>query len=422
MFREPELDALQARLNISNQTIAAAFENYMAARAQVRGARAGYFPTVTANPDVTRSRSSVTSSTFYSATADVSWAPDLFGRVRNAVRQRKYAAQVSAADLESTRLLAQSALAQMYFQIRGQDALQVLLDATVVANEKIFVLTRWRYERGLDPAISVIQAELILQDVRVQATNTGIRRAQLEHAIATLLGVPATEFALPRRALLATPPAIPTGTPSHLLERRPDIASAERQMASANAAIGIGYAAYYPLVTLSGGVGVARSTLGHLFTWPSRVWSIGANIAQTLFDGGARRANIDQLIAAYNAIVANYRQTVLAAFQQVEDTLAQTRILERAIEQQRTAVALAQKAFDLEKIRYEAGLDPYIDLMLQQTALLAEQQTLVNLNVQQMTSAVQLVEALGGGWDRFELPTPSEVSEPPRNRERQIRR
>jgi NodT family efflux transporter outer membrane factor (OMF) lipoprotein len=345
----------------------------------------------------------------YSLPLQVSWAPDLFGRVRNTVRQREYGAQMSAADLESTRLLAQSTLAQTYFQIRGQDALQEVLDATVRADEEVVELTRIRFEAGIDPDVALVQAELTLQTARVQATNVGIQRAQLEHAIATLLGIPATAFTLPRRARLARPPQIPTGAPSQLLERRPDIASAERQMASANAAIGVAYAAYFPDVTLTGSVGFASSTLGSLVTWPSRVWSIGGSILQTVFDAGLRRATVNQTIALYNATVASYRQTVLVAFQQVEDALAETRIVAVAIEQQERAVKLAAEAFDLEKSRFQGGLDPYITLMLAQDALLAAQQALVSLKVAQMTAAVALVEALGGGWDRSELPTPSQL-------------
>ncbi|HEX7836572.1 MAG TPA: efflux transporter outer membrane subunit [Kofleriaceae bacterium] len=432
MFHEPELDALERRLNIANQTIAQAVENYVAARAQVRAARASYFPTVTADPSVTWVRSSGVGAggamssaalgpqvgsgvagrhVIYTAPIDVSWAPDLFGRVRYAVRQRQYGAQVSAAELESTRLLAQATLAETYFQIHAQDTLEDELAATVKADQQIAELTRLRYAAGIATEIAVTQAELTLQTARVQATNAGLLRAELEHAIATLLGIPATDFTMPRRALLATPPPTPTGTPSQLLERRPDIAAAERQMASANAVIGIGYTAYYPVVTLSGGAGFQSRALGALFDWPSRVWSLGASVVETLFDGGLRRANIDQAIAAYNASVAGYRQTVLAAFQQVEDELAATRILAQEVAEQRTAVELAQKAFELEKARYEKGLDPYIDLALQQTALLAARQALVTLEASQMVAAVSLVEALGGGWDRSELPAPARMSE-----------
>jgi NodT family efflux transporter outer membrane factor (OMF) lipoprotein len=430
LFRESELNALEERLNLDNQTIKQSFETYMAARAQIRQAQAGYFPTVATNPGVTVSRSpsgaaTVTPTggqatvasggggqrfTSYVAPLDISWAPDLFGRVRDTVRQFQYGAQVSAADLESQRLLEQATLAQTYFQIRGQDALQALLDATVAADAAILELTRELYATGIGTDVAVVQAEQTLEAARVQATGAGILRAQYEHAIATLLGVPATQLTIPKRAWLASPPAIPSGAPSQLLERRPDIAAAERQMAQANAVIGVGYAAYYPTLTLSGSGGFASSAVKTLFSWPNRVWSLGANLAETLFDGGLRGATIDQAVASYNATVAGYRQTVLTAFQQVEDFLAQGRILPQEIEQQRRMVALAQQAFDLEKVRYETGIDPYLNLMTQQTILLSAQQTLVSLRVQEMTSAVQLVEALGGGWNRSELPTPSAVS------------
>ena len=441
MFREPELDALQVRLEAGNQSIKVAFHNFEAARAQIRIARSQYAPVVTADPQATWYRTSGTFSgvapssvstgtstvtpmtprgqpgtriTSYSLPLEVSWAPDLFGRVKNAVRQSQYNAQVSAADLESTRLLAQAQLAETYFLIRGQDALIAVLESVVATYTEILTLARSRWEQGLDTEASYVEAQLTLATARVQLTTAAVLRAQYEHAIATLLGVPATSFALPRRALLPQPPAIPTGTPSQLLERRPDIAAAERQMASANAAIGIGYAAYFPVLTLTGNAGLLSSSLGELFSWPSRVWSVGAGLAQTLFDGGRRRGVIDQAIAAYDANVASYRQTVLVAFQQVEDYLAQTRILAEAREQQRTVVALAQKALELTRNRYENGLDPYLDVMTQQTALLAAQQTLVNLEMQHMQGAVLLVQALGGGWDSSQLPTPEDVARPTR--------
>jgi NodT family efflux transporter outer membrane factor (OMF) lipoprotein len=441
MFHEPELDALENRLNIDNQTIAQAVENYLQSRAQIRAARASYYPTVTADPAVTWFRSSgvtggagatsgagaiggagavgspVGSSIpgrhlVLTAPLDASWAPDLFGRVRYAVHQRQYAAQVSAADLQSTRLAAQATLARTYFQLRAQDTLEDSLAATVAADQQIAELTRLQFAAGLATEIAVVQAELTLRTARVQATGAGLLRAALEHAIATLLGVPATEFAMPRRGLTAKPPRIPTGAPSQLLERRPDIAGAERQMASANAVIGLGYTAYYPLLTLTGTAGFESSALARLFDWPSRIWALGAALSETVFDGGLRRAGIDQAIAAYHASVASYRQTVLSAFQQVEDDLAGIRIVAQELDDQRAAVELAQRAFELERARYEKGLDPYIDLAIQQTALLAAQQTLVGLESSQMVFTVALVEGLGGGWDRTELPTPDQVSEP----------
>ena len=328
MFRDPELDALEARLNVTNQTIASAVQNYLAARAQIRAARADYVPTVNVGATGVHTSGLPAGTTPpYLAPVEVSWAPDLFGRVQSAVRQRQFAAQVSAADLESTRLVAQATLAETFFQLRGQDALQDVLDATVAADAQIVELTRSRYEQGLDTETTLIEAELTLENARAQATNAGIARTQYEHAIATLVGVPATDYSLPRRALSAAPPGIPLGTPSELLERRPDIAAAERNMASANATIGIGYAAYYPSITLSGSAGLASTTLGALVSSPTTFWSVGASVVGTLFDGGKRRATIDLYISAYNAAVAGYRQTVLAAFQQVEDYLAQAGIV-----------------------------------------------------------------------------------------------
>ncbi|MEI9952829.1 MAG: efflux transporter outer membrane subunit [Pseudomonadota bacterium] len=429
VFGEPELDALEDRLNLDNQTIKQSFELYMAARAQIRVARSGSLPTVAVNPSATESRSSSTLTpggggqrvSNFSLPLEASWAPDLFGRVENTVRQAQYGAQVSAADLESQRLLEQATLAQTYFEIRGQDALQELLDSTVEADTRILEATQALYATGIGTDVAVAQAEQTLLAVRTQAINAGILRAQYEHAIATLLGVPATTFTIPKRASLASPPAIPTGAPSQLLERRPDIAAAERQMAQANALIGVGYAAYYPTLTLSASAGVSSNALQTLFSWPSHVWALGAGLSETLFDGGLRRATIDQYVASYNADVAAYRQTVLSAFQQVEDSLSQTRILATEIEQQKQVVALAQEAFDLEKARYDTGLDAYLALMTQQTLLLSARQTLVNLQVQAMTSTVLLVQALGGGWNKSDLPTPSEVSQNPSSAERSSR-
>jgi NodT family efflux transporter outer membrane factor (OMF) lipoprotein len=247
-----------------------------------------------------------------------------------------------------------------------------------------------------------------------------VARAQYEHAIATLLGKNATDFSLPVRPLTAVAPAVPTGTPSQLLERRPDIAAAERQMAEANAVIGIGYAAYYPTLTLSADGGFESSSLSKWFTWPSRFWSVGPSVSETVFDGGLRRATIDQYVATYNADVANYRQTVLTAFQQVEDYLAETRILSQQIQHDQTAVSSAEKAYALEKVRYDTGIDPYVTLLTIQTTLLSTRQTLVNAQVQEMTSAVLLVEALGGGWDASQLPTAKQVTQKPPASDRKI--
>jgi NodT family efflux transporter outer membrane factor (OMF) lipoprotein len=427
IFHEPELDALVARLDIDNQTILAALERYRSARAQIATARSQYYPTVSVVPSVLAGRSSgaltgaSTSPTAsavtgrggavgryasYALPLEASWVPDLFGRVRYTVRQRRYSAQVSAADLESARLLAQATLVQTYLQLRGQDVLQDLFDETVRVNQDVVQLTEQRFGAGLENEAVVVQAKLTLENARVQAINAGKLRAQYEHAIATLLGVPATDFRIAKRARLTRVPKIPVGAPSQLLERRPDIASAERAMAAANANIGSGYAAFFPTVTLTGLAGFASTTLPALMSWPSRVWAFGAQAAETLFDGGLRRATIAQATADYRATVANYRQTVLVAFQEVEDGLSGARIVAREIEEQRILVALADRAFALEKLRYTAGLDPYVNLMLQQIALLDARRALVTLQVEQLTTAVQLVRALGGGWDRSQLPPP----------------
>ena len=424
IFNQPELNDLESQLNINNQNIKVYFENYLAARAQIREARAQYFPTATVGSSATRSHTAGTASgssgptsggTFsaFSLPLDISWEPDLFGRIRNTVREFQANAQVSAADLENERLLEQATLAETYFEIRGQDALQALLDATVKADAGIVELAKARYDVGTDTDVSVQQAIQTLESARAQATNLGVLRAQYEHAIATLLGKSATDFTMPVQALTVQPPSIPTGTPSQLLERRPDVAAAERQMASANAVIGIGYAAYYPTLTLSASGGFASSAISKLFNASSRTWSIGSSVSETVFDAGLRRATIDQYIATYNADVATYRQTVLTAFQQVEDYLAQTRILWTEVQQEQAAVAAAQKAYDLEKARYETGIDPYLTLLTTQTSLLDTQQTLVTTQVQHMTGAVLLVEALGGGWDVSQLPTPQQVTQKP---------
>jgi NodT family efflux transporter outer membrane factor (OMF) lipoprotein len=279
-----------------------------------------------------------------------------------------------------------------------------------VADTKALELTRSLYDTGIDDRISVVEAENTLQNAQATATNLGVARAQYEHAIAVLVGENASGFSILVKPVTATPPPIPVGLPSQLLERRPDIAASERAMASANAQIGIADAAYYPDLTLSAEGGLESSTFKHLLDWPSRFWSIGPSVNETIFDAGLRRATVNQFIATYNADVASYRQTVLTAFQQVEDALATVRILSQQIKQQQGAEQSAQQFVKLETARYETGVDPYIDVVTAQTTLLADQQTLTTLRVQRMTASVQLIEALGGGWDRSQLPTPAQVS------------
>jgi NodT family efflux transporter outer membrane factor (OMF) lipoprotein len=341
---------------------------------------------------------------------DLSWEPDLWGRVRNQIRAEQYNAQVSAADLEGERLTEQASLAEYFFEIRGQDALQAVYTQTVADDQKAVDLTRSQYETGVGTEISVVEAENTLQNAQSALTNMGVARAQFEHAIAVLTGSDPSAFSIPVKALSAAPPAVPIGVPSQLLERRPDIAASERMMAEANAQIGIAQAAYYPTLTLSAGGGLESSTFKHLFDWPSRFWSVGPAVSETIYDGGLRRAAVRQYTAIYDADVAGYRQTVLTAFQQVEDALAAVRILSRQIEQQQQAAQSAQKVVELETARYETGVDPYIDVVTAQTTLLGDRQTLATLHTQVMTASVQLIEALGGGWDSTQLATPEQVS------------
>jgi NodT family efflux transporter outer membrane factor (OMF) lipoprotein len=432
IFSDPELNSLEEQLDINNQNIKQFFENFMAARAIVRQARAQYFPTLATAPSFSRSRTSGSlnttpvntsstgtapspqlQSTVYSLPLEASWEPDLWGKVRNTVRQAQYAAQVSAVDLENERLSEQASLAEIFFEIRGQDNLQRIFDETVEADQKAYDLTRSLYEAGIDDQISVVEAETTLRSAQAGATNVGIARAQFEHAIAVLVGKAAFNFSIPVKPMIVAPPPIPIGIPSELLERRPDIAAAERTMAEANASIGIAYAAYYPNLTLSAEGGFESSSFSKWLSWPSRFWSVGASVSETIFDAGLRRATVQQFVATYNADLASYRQTVLTAFQQVEDSLAEVRILSKEIQQEQQAVDSARLQLKLEQGRYDTGIDPYIDVVLAQTTVLADEQTLNNLQVQEMTFAVALVENLGGGWDRSQLPTPHQVTASP---------
>lgn len=424
IFRSPELNSLEDQLNINNQNIKQYFENYMAARAMVSEARSQYWPTVTTGTSFTRSRSSggLTASsnanpghesTTWSFPLDVSWQPDFFGKIRNEVREAEYSAQVSAADLANERLSEQASLAEFFFELRGQDALQKILNDTVEADRKSLQLTQTLYDTGLDSYISVVEAQTALKTAESEALNLGVARAQYEHAIAMLIGKPATDFSVVVKAEFTTPPPIPVGVPSQLLERRPDVAAAERTLAEANATIGIGYGAFFPDITLSASGGFEASLLSNAFEWPSRFWSIGPSVSQTLFNGGLYRAELRQYTATYNADVATYRQTVLTAFQQVEDYLAATRILSQQILKQQEAVDGAKTSLDLETGRYETGLDPYIDVMTSQTTLLTAQQSLAALQIEETTASIELIQALGGGWDGLQLPTPQQVSAKP---------
>jgi NodT family efflux transporter outer membrane factor (OMF) lipoprotein len=439
-FGDPGLNALEEQVSVSNQNIAAAAANFLSARALVKQARAQLFPSAATQPSITythqpfaiagsstsgssgssgtgsstgsgSSSGLVESGTFgeYVMPFDASWQLDLWGRIRNGVKASVYAAQASAADLESVRLTAQAEVAVDYFSIRAQDAQQALLDQTVKAYQDSYDIEKERFDAGLSSNEDVTQAQTLLESVQAQADDIGILRAQYEHAIALLVGKPPAEFSLPALALEANPPAIPAAMPSELLERRPDVAAAERSMAQANAEIGVAKAAYYPTVTLSAAGGFESVSAASWFTWPSRFWSVGPGVAETLFDAGARRGVLQQAQATYDQTVAVYRQTVLTGFVQVEDNLAALRILVGEIQKQNAAVESARANLTLATDRYRVGVDPFLNVVTAQTTLLDNQRTALNLQMEQMTDSVQLIEALGGGWDSAQLPTERDI-------------
>jgi len=433
IYNEPDLNSLEEQLNVDNQNIREAFENFMEARALVREVRSQLFPTVSLGPSYTRSQSSSNlgsgaiatgqsgkQSQVFSLPGEVSWEPDLWGKVRNAIQSSQYTAQVSAADLANERLAEQASLAEYFFEIRGQDALAAILNQIVEVDKKGVEVEQARYDTGIDDQITLQNAQTTLASAEAAATSVQVARAQYEHAIAMLVGKPASDFSILVEAKTSAPPPIPVGLPSQLLERRPDVAAAERNMASANAQIGIAYAAYYPSLTLSASGGTESSAIKNLLAASSRFWSAGPTLSETVYDGGLRRAQVNQYIATYNADLAAYRQSVLTALQQVEDALAEVRILSQQIEQQQAVVASSQKAVDIEQGRYESGLDPYTDVVTAQASLLSSKQVLASLQVEQMTASVALIEALGGGWDKTQLPTPGQVTQKPLPRETAI--
>jgi NodT family efflux transporter outer membrane factor (OMF) lipoprotein len=416
---DPELQALEEQVADANQNLKIAEARLREARAMVRFNRAALFPTISTSFGASSIRDSANrpfvppglntgSSGDLLFSLDMSYEIDLWGRVRRTVAAARQEAQATAADLETARLSLQAELAMDYFALRAADAQKQLLDETVKAFEAALRLTTNRFEGGAAPKSDVAQAQTQLDTTRAQATDVTVQRAQLEHAIATLIGKPPAAFSLPSRPLDTRPPDIPVGLPSQLLERRPDIAAAERRVAEANEQIGIAKAAYYPTVMLNASVGFEGSSFGNLLNASSLLWAVGASITQTIFDGGRRRATSDTARAAYDATVAAYRQTTLTAFQQVEDNLAALRILEQEAQQQRRAVESAQQSLQLFTNRYRGGVDNYLQVITAQTATLANQRTEIDILGRRMAASVLLVKALGGGWDVAELPTPQE--------------
>jgi NodT family efflux transporter outer membrane factor (OMF) lipoprotein len=415
VFQDSRLNELEEQIAVSNQNIKAAFAQYQQARAVLRYYRADYYPTVVAAPSAGRTRYSNNrpphNSTFSGVTfndfvlpLELSYEADIWGRVRRTVESYRAQAQVSAADLAAVNLSMHANLAFDYFAARSLDAEEKLLQDTVVQYENALKLNEDRYQGGLASDVEVEQARTQLETTRAQAIDLGVARAQFEHAVAVLVGKPPAEFTLPPLPLTAPPPSIPAGLPSELLERRPDIAAAERQMASANAQIGVAKAAYYPLVNLTAAGGFESGNITTLLQGPSGLWSVGASALVTVFDVGRRRAVTDEAIQGYDYAVANYRQAVLAGFQQVEDSLAALRILEEEATVQNAAVQASEASLDLSNIRYRGGVTSYLEVTTAQTAALADEVTAVNLLGRRMANTVLLIQALGGGWDRSELP------------------
>jgi NodT family efflux transporter outer membrane factor (OMF) lipoprotein len=414
VFQDPQLDALELQVNVSNQNLKSAEAQFQQARAALRYNRADYYPTVTAGPSATRTRVSAnapTSSLLRGVTYndfvfpfDVSYQADVWGRVRKTVESSREQAQASAADLATVNLGMHADLAVDYFQARSLDAEEQLLNTTVTQYEQALELNESRFQGGIASEVEVEQAKTILQTTRAQAIDVGVARAQFEHAVAILIGKPPAEFSLPPLPLTAPPPHIPVGVPSILLERRPDIAAAERLVASANAQIGVAKSAYYPTISLGASGGFESSSITTLLNGPSGLWSFGLSAVGTVFDVGRRRALTDQARAAYDSQVANYRQTVLNGFQQVEDNLAAVRILENEAKVQDQAVVAAQRSLDLSVTRYKGGVTSYLEVITAQNAALTDEVTAVNILGRRMASTVLLIQALGGGWDRSSLP------------------
>lgn len=414
IFQDPQLNELEEKIDVSNQNLKAAQAQYTQARAMLRYTRAAYYPTIGGGASATRNRISnnrpptlstngVTYSDF-EIPLELSYEIDVWGQIRREVESQRGQAQASAADLATVNLSLHAQLALFYFQLRSLDAQEELLNSTVKQYEQALQLTESRFKGGLASEVEVQQATTQLETTQAEAIDVGVLRAQNEHAIATLIGTPASSFHLLPLPLASPPPMIPPQIPSSLLERRPDIAAAERRMASANAQIGVAKAAYYPQISFDAVGGFESGVITTLLSGPSIFWSAGPSAAETIFDAGRRRANLDQAIAFYNETVANYREVVLTGFQQVEDNLAALRILQKEAETQERAVTASQKSLELSLTRYRGGITSYLEVTVAQSAALEDEVVAVNILGRRLASAVLLIQALGGGWDRSELP------------------
>ena len=404
IFNDPQLDDLENQVNISNQNIAAAQAQYAQAYALVQAARSSFFPTLSTNASFTRSHGSSNTKEGKSAvsnnllSADVSWELDLWGKIRRTMEANRANALASNADLENIRLSAQSQLAQDYFQLCSLDTQKKILDDTLVIYQKFLILTKNRYDSGVASQSDVLQAQTQLEGTQAQGIDIGVQRSQLENAIALLVGKPASDFSIPVLSLPAVVPVVPAGLPSEILERRPDIAASERTVAADNALIGVAESAYFPTLTLSASGSYGSSDLSRIFSSPNPLWSVGPALAESIFDAGLRQAQTSQAKAVYDQNVANYRQTVLTAFGQVEDNLAALRILEQEAKVQDEAVTDARKAVTIETNQYKAGTVSALDVINTQATALVDEKTSTTILGERLNACVLLIQYLGGGW------------------------
>ncbi len=452
VYHDPVLNALEEKVDISNQNVIEAEAQFREAAATVKVARSAFFPTITANPAFTESQASQNTSrggssggtvvgggagggggsggvvvtgsssrqhtgatvvSLYDLPVEASYMVDIWGSVRRNVESQSATAEASFANLENIRLSYQATLAQDYFSLHGLDAQEALLARTVKSYQDYLQLTKNRYNSGIASQADVAQAQTQLDTTRAQLIDVGVQRAAYEHAIASLTGTPATEFGLKKIALSSTPPRIPAGLPSELLERRPDIAQAERQMAAANAQIGVQVAGYFPQLTLNAQTGLEAIEFSQLFMGPSFLWSVGPTVAQTLFDAGATHGRVQEASANYDATVANYREVVLTAIQQVEDDVAGLRILESEAAAEDQAVKSANQSLQISTNQYYAGTVDYLTVITAQATALNDEISAVNIRTRRMTTSVLLIEALGGGWDKSQLPGSGGVTDVP---------
>ena len=415
IYNDPQLNALEDKVAVSNQTLKAATEQYLQARQQVRIARSQYYPTLAAGPSLQRvSKSNNTPTSVrgvshyqygvFDLAGQAQWQPDFWGQVRRSVEESRALAQASAAELANVELSLRAELAIDYFQMRGLDTQKQLLDNTLASYQEYLKLSQIRFKGGVASESDVALAQTQLEQTRAEDVDVDVARAQYEHAIATLIGVPASTFSLPPMPLTGMPPQIPAGVPSQLLERRPDIAAAERQADAANARVGIALSAYYPNIALTGTGGFLSGAASTWIQGPSAFWSLGASATELLFDAGRRHAITEQTREAYEQQVANYRQNVLNAFQEVENNLSTVRILNQEATVEAAAVASANHSLDLSTRRYKGGVTTYLEVLTAQTAQLSNERTQADITARQYAASVQLVLALGGGWDTSQLP------------------